>query len=117
MARTSRIDATGAPVVAGSVGLLLGWLVSGIAYASGPLPDALCALVWLLVAGGIAYWLYQRMTGPYADWTDDKLVNTRLGRWIVTVAALLALVTVIRIITGIGNDDDLGLMLWGFQPL
>lgn len=115
MAGIPRLDVTGAPVVAGGIGLLVGWLVSGIAYASGPLPDAVCALGWLAVGGGVAYWLHQRMTRPYADWSDDKLVHTRLGSWIVTVAALLALITIVRILTGFG--DDLGELLWGFETL
>ena len=115
MPRPTRIDATGAPVVAGSVGLLFGWLISGIAYASGPLSDEWCALIWVLLAGGVAYWLYQRMTGPYEDWAYDKLVHTRLGKWVVMVAALLALVTIVRLATGAG--DGLGELLWGFDTL
>lgn len=114
---SARLDASGAPAVASGAGLLVGWLVSGIAYASGPLPDAVCALLWLAVGGGLAYWLYGRMTSQYADWTDDRLVHTRLGSWIVTVAALLVVMTVLRILFGIGNDDELGVMLWGFAPL
>ena len=115
MAGLPRLDVTGARVVAASIGLLAGWLISGIAYAGSPLPDAICALIWLLAGGGIAYWLHQRMTGPYADWTYDKLVDTRLGTWVVTVAGLLAIVTIVRILTGWG--DDLGELLWGFSRL
>lgn len=115
MAGTYRLDITGAPVVASAIGLLAGWLVSGIAYAGSPLPDAVCALAWLAVGGGIAYWLHRRMTGPYADWSYDKLVHTRLGSWVVTVAALLALITIIRILTGLG--DNIGELLWGFDRL
>lgn len=115
MAGFSRLDVTGVPVVAGAAGLLVGWLVSGVAYASGPLPDAVCALGWLAIGGGIAYWLHRRMTGPYADWSYDKLVHTRLGSWLVTVGALLALITIVRILTGFG--DDLGQLLWGFDRL
>lgn len=117
MPQLTRLDATGAPAVASSAGLLLGWLVGGIAYAGGPLSDAVCGLLWLAVAGGLGYWLYQRMTSEYADWTDDRLVHTRFGSWIVTVAALLLVLTLLRIVVGIGNDDDLGVMLWGFAPL
>lgn len=115
MSFSTRLDVTGAPVVASSAGLLVGWLVSGIAYASGPLPDAVCGLAWLAVGAGVAYWLYGRMTSQYADWTDDRLVHTRLGSWIVTVAALLLGLTLIRLAAGIG--DDLGEMLWGFDRL
>ena len=115
MAGISRLDVTGAPIVASSVGLLIGWLVSGIAYAGSPLPDAVCALIWLAAGAGIAYWLHQRMTGPYADWSYDKLVHTRFGMWVVTVGALLALITIVRVLTGLG--DDLGELLWGFDRL
>ncbi len=115
MAGISRLDVTGAQIVSSSVGLLIGWLVSGIAYAGSPLPDAVCALIWLAAGAGIAYWLHQRMTGPYADWSYDKLVHTRFGMWVVTVGALLALITIVRVLTGLG--DDLGELLWGFDRL